>query len=383
MAKKTFKESRLGTYVISPKGLIGKNQEIDENGIFSQAIFGPIHNFRCKCGNLKTQVLDAGKLCPKCGVICGSNNLRLKTFGKIKLVFPVIKPTKKLRLSRIVGKQNKTLLEPKFADASKSETRYLAVQKDGQRLLVVNELNNSNNYYTIPFRITGIYSFILVLKYVATHFKLEIASALFQDEHIIDILRVLPPDLRMAKIDPERNEIRSPKVNDYYTSILNLNKSHGALLSNLKVDEEMWMDQINSNIKNNLWDQEIVEAAVMEMDSITARYQYFVNQVYQEIYDQLSGKLGLIRSSILGRTIEFSARSVIRVDPSIRPYEVKVAKKILWKLWHPYYLHYLSTIENMDFDYCFENISSKNYEDNKESFNRFLIWFVAEHREVT
>ena len=186
----------------------------------------------------------------------------------------------------------------------------------------------------------------------------------------------------MAKIDPERNEIRSPKVNDYYTSILNLNKSHGALLSNLKVDEEMWMQQINTNIKNNLWGEEIVEAAVMEMDSITARYQYFINQVYQEVYDQLSGKLGLIRSSILGRTIEFSARSVIRVDPSLKPYEVKVSKKILYKLWHPYYLHYLSTVENMDFDFCFESISSRNYEDNIDSFNRFLTWFLAEHREV-
>ena len=84
MAKKTFKESRLGTFVTSPKGLIGKNQEIDENGIFSQAIFGPIHNYRCKCGNLKTQILDSGKLCSKCGVICGPNSLRLRTFGKIK-----------------------------------------------------------------------------------------------------------------------------------------------------------------------------------------------------------------------------------------------------------------------------------------------------------
>ena len=172
-----------------------------------------------------------------------------------------------------------------------------------------------------------------------------------------------------------------PKVNDHYTIILNLNKSHGSLLSNLKIDEQLWMDQINSNIKNDLWDEEIVEAAVMEMDGITARYQYFANCVYQEVYDQLSGKQGLIRSSILGRTIEFSARSVIRVDPSLKPYEIKVSKKILYKLWHPYYLHFLVNIKHMEFDYCFENISSKNYEDNKQSFNEFLDWFMIEHAE--
>lgn len=378
--KKIKKESRLGGFVTSPKGLIGHKQELDEDGIFSQAIFGPLSSYKCRCGNLKTQILDAGKLCPKCGVICGSNTLRLTTFGKIKLVFPVIKPTKKSKFNRIVGKQNKTLLEPKFADASKNEIRYLAVQKDGQKLLIFNQLDNPN-FYTIPFRITGIYSFIFVLKYIAKYWKLDIAQNLFDKEYIIDILRVIPPDLRMPKLDPQRHEVRMPKVNEHYTSVLNLNKSHGALLSNLKIDEQMWMDQINTNIKNGLWDEEIVEAAVMEMDSITARYQYFVNCVYQEVYDQLSGKQGLIRSSILGRTIEFSARSVIRVDPSLRPYEIKVSKKILYKLWHPYYLNYLSTIEGMEFDYCFESISSRNYEDNKESFNRFLDWFMKEHRE--
>jgi DNA-directed RNA polymerase beta' subunit len=379
--KKLYKESSLGSFVSSPKGLIGKNQEIDEEGIFSQKIFGPIHNYKCRCGNLKTQVLDAGKVCPKCGVVCGPTSLRLTTFGKIRLVFPVIKPTKKLKFTRIVGKQNKTLLEPKFADASKSETRYIAVQKDGQKLLIVNQLDNPN-FYTIPFRITGIYSFILTLKYLSKYWKLEIAKQLFDSGYVIETLLIIPPELRMAKIDPERNEVRMPRVNDFYTSILNLNKSHGALLSNLKVDEQLWMDQINSNIKNGLWKEEIVEAAVMEMDSITARYQYFTNCVYQEVYDQLSGKLGLIRSSILGRTIEFSARSVIRVDPSLKPYEIKVSKKILYKLWHPYFLHYLSSVEHMDYDYCFENISSRNYEDNKESFNKFLKWFMKENQET-
>ena len=381
MAKKVYKESSLGTFITSPKGLIGKNQELDENGIFSQRIFGPLHAYKCRCGNLKTQVLDAGKVCPKCGVVCGPSSLRLKTFGKIKLVFPVIKPTKNRKFNRIIGRQNKTLLEPKFADANKSETRYLSVRKDGERLLIVNTLDTTNNYYTIPFRITGLYSFILALKYVANYLKLDIAKNIFDNEFIIEILRVIPPDLRMVKIDPERQEVRMPKINDYYTSILNLNKSHGALLINLADDEESWLEQINTNVKNSLWNQEIVEAAIMEMDSIAARYQYFVNQIYQEIYDQLSGKLGLIRSSILGRTIEFSARSVIRVDPSLKPYEIKVSKKILFKLWHPYFLNYLSQVRNYDFDFCFENISSRNYDENKQLFNEFLDWFQKEHSE--
>jgi DNA-directed RNA polymerase subunit beta' len=379
--KPKFSSNHLGGFVNSPKGLIGKNQEIDEEGIFSQKIFGPLHNYRCRCGNLKTQYLDSGKVCNKCQVICGPNSLRLTTFGKIKLVFPVIKPTKKVKLNRIVTGQNKSLLEPKFADASKNEIRYLAVQKDGQKLLMFNQLDNPN-FYTIPFRITGIYSFILVLRYLAEYWKLDLAQDLFDKKYIIDVLRITPPDLRMPKIDPERSEVRSPRVNDFYTSVLNLNKSHGAILSNLKIDEQLWMDQLNTNIKKELWDEEIVDAAVMEMDTITARYQYFINQIYQEIYDQLSGKLGLIRSSILGRTIEFSARSVIRVDPGLSPYEIKVSKKILYKLWNPYFLHYLTHVKGYDYDYCFENIVNRNYEEHRGEFNDFLNWFVTENNET-
>jgi DNA-directed RNA polymerase beta' subunit len=244
-----------------------------------------------------------------------------------------------------------------------------------------NQLDNPN-FYTIPFRITGIYSFILVLRYLAEYWKLDLAQDLFDKKYIIDVLRITPPDLRMPKIDPERSEVRSPRVNDFYTSVLNLNKSHGAILSNLKIDEQLWMDQLNTNIKKELWDEEIVDAAVMEMDTITARYQYFINQIYQEIYDQLSGKLGLIRSSILGRTIEFSARSVIRVDPGLSPYEIKVSKKILYKLWNPYFLHYLTHVKGYDYDYCFENIVNRNYEEHRGEFNDFLNWFVTENNET-
>ena len=88
--------NKLGGYVTSPKLFVGKKMEIDEDGLLSESIFGPINPFRCKCGKLNSKVVDNdGEPCPKCGVLCTNTDLRVKTFGKIKLTFPCIKPTKK------------------------------------------------------------------------------------------------------------------------------------------------------------------------------------------------------------------------------------------------------------------------------------------------
>lgn len=91
-------------------------------------------------------------------------------------------------------------------------------------------------------------------------------------------------------------------------------------------------------------------------------------------------KVGLIRSSILGKNIEFSARTVIRSDPSLKPYEVKVSKKILKKLWMPYFIHWLTNYRNHDYDYVYENMLLYDDDNNETNdlFNQFLEWFYDE-----
>ena len=88
--------NKLGGEVSSIKFFTGKfGNKIDEDGLLSESIFGPIHDFRCKCGKLSLESCDSGKVCDRCNVICASSDLRIKTVGKITLVFPVIKPTKR------------------------------------------------------------------------------------------------------------------------------------------------------------------------------------------------------------------------------------------------------------------------------------------------
>jgi len=126
----------------------------------------------------------------------------------------------------------------------------------------------------------------------------------------------------------------------------------------------------------NQIEDELIDVAIPEYDAATARYQYYVDKIYESVFEGISGKTGLIRSSILGRTIEFSARSVIVIDPSLEAYKIKVSRKILYKLWFPYFLNYLSKFKEKDYSKLFDDYTQfKDYEDNKELFGEFLNWF--------
>ena len=121
-----------GGEVTDPK-MFTRSLAITKKGLLSEQIFGPIKSYCCPCGTFSdnTKSIDEGKICPKCGVKCISNESRLTTFGKITLVFPVIKPTKMKYFKKIVSQAEKHLLDPQKADVSSSLAKYLAISPNG------------------------------------------------------------------------------------------------------------------------------------------------------------------------------------------------------------------------------------------------------------
>jgi DNA-directed RNA polymerase subunit beta' len=364
-----------------------KTKKFDEEGLFSERIFGPIKDYKCRCGKLNNEILDGGKRCDKCKVLCDSKDLRLTTFGAIELPFMCIKPTRiKNHLKNVVKnimKYKKTLLEPIRSDYNISKSRYLGVNKKDQTINIFEDRKDKKNVY-IPMRITGIYSLIFCLKYIATRFHgFNEVSDLFNDGVIISHLNVVPPAVRPVNLI--ENKEQYSEVNKSYISILNLNKSNQILKDNLKIDEGDWIERIDlyfqdPDFENN--EEEIVEHIIIECDTLTAKYQFHVNQVYIDLAKMISGKEGFIRNNMLGKTIEFSARSVITCDPSLEPYQIGVSRKILYRLWMLYFLHWLIQIKNIDTVWCFENIITKEYEDNKPLFNKFIEWVNYESNSL-
>lgn len=371
-------ESRLGGEVTSIKFFTGKYNKIDENGLLSESIFGPVKDFKCKCGRLSFESCDGGKICDHCGVICGSSDLRLKTFGKITLIFPVVKPTKQKHLKKIVGSDHKYILDPRKADALAATSRYLAVSTVTNELRVVDTFNKTKDSFIVPIRITGLYSFILSLRYVAEILNVDTAKELFEKEYIIRVVKVLPPDVRPVVKDPKKKgEFRYVEVNKHYVSLINQNNLNMSIKDVVKQKETDWFAKLKFNYEHDI-DDELVDSIIPEYDRACARYQHYVNLIYDSIFAAISGKTGFIRSSILGKTIEFSARSVIVIDPSLKPHQIKVSRKILYRLWFPYFLHYLSKYKESDYVILFDNYTQlEKYEDHKEIFGEFLEWFCA------
>ena len=126
-------------------------------------------------------------------------------------------------------------------------------------------------------------------------------------------------------------------------------------------------------------DPEIVDQMIQEYDRMTAKYQYYVDLVYDKVFENISGKWGLIRSSVLGKTIEFSARSVITINPSLPPYKIKVGKKILFKLWLPYFINFIQEKHpEISYIQAYYTYVTQEYESCKDLFDEFLDDFLAE-----
>lgn len=370
--------------ITTPNIFYRGTKSYDENGIFSERIFGPCKNFKCKCGKLNSQVLDDGKRCDKCHVLCVSSEMRLDSYGIIDLPFPCLKPTMQdTRLKEVVvniSDFKKTLLNPIRADYNISQSKYLGIDKSNHAIRLFTDRADKNFIY-IPIRITGLYSFILCLKYLAEVFKFKEVKKLFDDQVIMSYLKVIPPSLRPVTFNRDKNnKIQLSEINSTYISILNLNKHNILLKDNLAIDEDDWFERITLYFQGDYdnSDEEIVEHAIIEYDTTAALYQFRIDSVYQTLMSTISGKQGFIRNSMLGKTIEFSARSVICCDPSLEPYQIGVSKKILYKLWMPYFIHYLTKYNKDDEVWCFSNIAIKDYEDNKVLFDKFLRWMYAD-----
>ena len=322
-------------------------------------------------------------ICPNCNVLCANSETRYEVFGKIKLLLPIIKPTKKKLIAKKI-KNSKILLNPIKADYLVSTKRYLGIKNDKSELIIADNLH-SKQYLIIPFRITGIFSLYLALKYIKIYFNIDKVHSIFDENYIVNEVQVIPPSLRSVYFDEVTRRMQSPLINSYYAKLLAYNDKYTDIVNTINDDTNIWIGMIHNLFKNKIFDQEIVLSHIIDYDLRTARYQYWIDKIYDDIISQLSGKDGLIRSSILGRTVEFSARSVIRCDPSLNPYEIKVSKNILKKLWNPYFIYYLINEREVDYDMYFEDMIS--IENGKKSkfdhyFDDFLKWFYEEDQQL-
>ncbi len=322
-------------------------EKIDEDGLLSQRIFGPLKNFKCLCGLLTSKINHANQRCKKCGVLCTSNDERYKTFAKITLPLPIYKAVKKnkTKLRTIVKSKFKHILDPIQSDLTSSTSSYLKYKMADDKITVTDTYVPGD---CIPIRITGTYTLYLAIKACWICFGSTKCREIIEQIFTYDLL-VTPPGTRhfFVKKQDGRTSITQHPINKIYSSVIKLSNYDWTHIMDPVKNEEMYLSMIQKTIGSQL---PIVEEDLKFYDQLVCKYQYYANTIYDTIIESLSTKQGLIRRDFLGRSIDFSSRSHIIIDPGLSAYEIRIPKDNFIRLWFIEFIRYLREHKDIKFE---------------------------------
>lgn len=332
----------------------------ERGGLFCAKIFGPIRDYECICGKYK-RIKYKGIVCDKCGVEVISSQVRRKRFGHIELASPVIHPW----FGKGVPNYIKILLgleESGLIDGILLFENYIILKPDHLEGVVISEsvyrewkkkiknLQAKTGSFGLKLFFEQIESnltkFIkkkqenlLLVKEKKRKILLKQIKLLifFRDNNIkiswlfITILPVLPPELRPL-IQLETQKFASSDLNDLYRKIINRNNRLKKLI---ELDAPIIIIQ---NEKKMLEDSVI---ALLDNTKIGFQSTVGTQRQLKSLTEILKGKEGRLRQNLLGKRVDYSARTVIVVGPELRLNQCGLPKKIAFELFKPFIYHKL------------------------------------------
>ncbi|MDT0552441.1 MAG: DNA-directed RNA polymerase subunit beta' [Bacteroidetes bacterium MedPE-SWsnd-G1] len=369
--------------VLKPETINYRTHKPERDGLFCERIFGPIKDFECACGKYK-RIRYRGIVCDRCGVEVTEKKVRRDRVGHINLVVPVAHiwyfrslpnkmgyllglPSKKLDMiiyyERYVviqpaGAKNAEgeplqkmdfLTEEEYLDIQESfpiENQYLDdndpekfIAKMGAECLIdllaridldalSYELRHKANTETSKQRKTE------ALK------RLNVVEA-FRDSNknrenkpewmIMKAVPVIPPELRpLVPLDGGR--FATSDLNDLYRRVIIRNNRLKRLVEIkapeviLRNEKRMLQESVDSLFDNTR------KSSAVKTES---------NRPLKSLSDSLKGKQGRFRQNLLGKRVDYSARSVIVVGPTLKLYECGLPKGMAAELYKPFIIRKL------------------------------------------
>lgn len=276
-----------GLKEITSSKIIDK-RKFHSDGLFSEQIFGPIKNYTCQCG-IYHGISRSGGTCKVCGVDIVNSDVRRKNFAKIVLPVPIVNPIMYDLIINVAGNTLKTYLDKLM----KNEKSVLYTKDDYYFVTEEDKVPENVEKWE---KLEAIYELI---SNIANSFVTDDPNSKWKivkdnlDKLFIQNILVLPPDLRPAAKGIERNNQVVDKINRFYMQILTKKESMKDTIIDITRDKTVFY-------------------------SYFKQLQKDVSELYEHIIEKLSKKEGLIRGNILGKRIDFSGRSVITPDPSLK-----------------------------------------------------------------
>ena len=335
----------------------------ERDGLFCAKIFGPIKDYECLCGKYK-RLKHRGVICEKCGVEVTLAKVRRDRMGHIELASPTAHiwflkslPSRlgmvldmTLRdIERVLYFEAYVVTDPGMVSNLQrsqllTEDQYLEMMEEHgdefqalmgaegiRELLRSLDLNSQVESLRSELEVTGSEA---KNKKIAKRLKVLEAfqkSGIKPDWMILEVLPVLPPDLRpLVPLDGGR--FATSDLNDLYRRVINRNNRLKRLLE-LKAPEiivrnekRMLQEAVDSLLDNGRRGKAMTGANKRPLKSLA---------------DMIKGKGGRFRQNLLGKRVDYSGRSVIVVGPQLKLHQCGLPKLMALELFKPFIFHKL------------------------------------------
>ena len=406
-----IKENSFGE-VLKPETINYRTYKPERDGLFCERIFGPTKDYECHCGKYK-RIRYKGIVCDRCGVEVTEKKVRRERSGHIELVVPVAHiwyfrslpnkigyllgmPTKKL--DAVIYYERYVVINPgPFAneEAEDIHLEKLDLLSEEEYIDHMDRLPEGNqflpdddpNKFVAKMGAEAIYTLLLQLNLddlsyelraransdTAQQRKTEALKRLQVVESfrasrghnkpewmIMTMLPVIPPDLRPL-VPLEGGRFATSDLNDLYRRVIIRNNRLKRLME-IKAPEV-----ILRNEKRML--QEAVDS-LFDNSRKSSAVKSESNRPLKSLSDSLKGKQGRFRQNLLGKRVDYSARSVIVVGPELNMGECGLPKLMAAELYKPFIIRKLierGIVKTVK--------SAKKIVDRKDP----VIWDILEH----
>ena len=369
--------------VLKPETINYRTHKPERDGLFCERIFGPVKDYECACGKYK-RIRYKGIVCDRCGVEVTEKKVRRDRVGHINLVVPVAHiwyfrslpnkmgyllglPSKKLDM--IIYYERYVVIQPGIAKNAEGEPlQKLDFLTEEEYLDILDSIPQENQYLedNDPNKfIAKMGAECLIdllaridldeLSYQLRHKantetskqrknealkRLNVVEA-FRDSQknrennpewmIMKVVPVIPPELRpLVPLDGGR--FATSDLNDLYRRVIIRNNRLKRLMEIkapeviLRNEKRMLQESVDSLFDNTR------KSSAVKTES---------NRPLKSLSDSLKGKQGRFRQNLLGKRVDYSARSVIVVGPELRLFECGLPKDMAAELYKPFVIRKL------------------------------------------
>ena len=360
--------------VLKPETVNYRTYKPERDGLFCEKIFGPTKDYECYCGKYK-RIRYRGIVCDRCGVEVTEKKVRRERMGHITLTVPVAHiwyfKSAPNKISAVLGLPAKKLESVIYYEKyivtrqGASDVPKYELLAEEEYLDVLAKLPGNENLpdsdpdkFIAKMGAEGIYDLLKeidpealchelrqrMLVETSQQRKAEILKRLqvvkwFQESKrvnrpewmIMKVIPVIPPDLRpLVPLDGGR--FATSDLNDLYRRVIIRNNRLKKLIE-IKAPEV-----ILRNEKRML--QEAVDS-LFDNSKKSSAVKSESNRALKSLSDSLKGKQGRFRQNLLGKRVDYSARSVIVVGPELNMHECGLPKFMAAELYKPFIIRKL------------------------------------------